>query len=119
MILADIYSINRSPDTQRQRTLTCWSVIGQQANDPDITIYRLRGVVEKDSETDKPEDVIRFTRTSPIVSCIGNEVTTASGSKYLLEGESISGNQHFYTPEQWLPSKYLNSWIDGDNWLTI
>lgn len=116
--MQNAHNNNELINSPRRRQLDNWYVQGYPANDPEITIYRLCGRVRR--EVDGFEPAFRVTRTSPIVACDGQVITTASGSTYTLG-----------TPDAiWAPNvdpeavnaigdKYLNNWIVDQNWLTI
>jgi hypothetical protein len=103
----------------RVRKLDKWEIRGFPASKSGEVIYRLIGWTVEEADGTKPP--ARFTSTSPIKSCIGNIVTTASGSSYeLLEVESLwaERNNFVLNKEQYIPNQYINHWIDGDNWIT-
>lgn len=105
---------------KRIRELDNWFIRGYPAHDPKITIYQLVGWTVLEANGKKPP--ARVTRTSPIASCEGNIVTTASGSQYTLlnpDKHWVEANAYEMNPEHYIPEEFCNSWIDGNNWMTI
>lgn len=115
-----------------KRILDCWMVSKKLAiaDDQVTIIYYLRGIVMEElpgsQSTPVEEGKVRFTSTSPIRSIIGNCVTTCSGSEYYLTQNKLSDDsfeiERDWTPERiedLIKTKYLNHWLDGDNWQTI
>jgi hypothetical protein len=103
----------------RIRKLDGWQIKGLPANKPDVIIYRLLGWTVEEEDGTKP--AARFTSTSPIVSCEGSIVTTASGSKYTLLNPDpiwIEDNNFILDEECVIPKEYFNTWIKDDNWIT-
>ena len=111
-----VVTARESENSPRRREFDNWYVEGIQANDPDIVIYRLCGQTTREADGSEPQE--KYTTTSPIVACDGNMVTTASGSQYYLS-DTPDVHQEIDCPTQYIASKFLNSWVDGQNWLTI
>ena len=121
MIFVDIVETQRTEtkNSPRRRILEQWSVLTGSANNPNISIHYLEGRVVREADGSTPS--FRITKTSPIVSCEADVVTTASGSKYTLGtvSESWANEQGYSESNPKLPEKYWNNWINGSNWLTI
>ena len=115
MFPQNAHNNNELTNSPRRRVLAYWSIYSYPANDKTITIHALRGRVVREVDGFSPS--LRVTKTSPIVSCDGRVVTTASGSKYTLGTPNTPGNWDNDAPNI-IPPEYLNTWIDGDNWLT-
>lgn len=105
--LSKLHNLTKS---NRIRTICDVTINSMKTNDKENDIYYLEGRVVIDSEPFSDDVLVRFTKTSPIVSYENNTVTTASGSKYTLENFDMSVFE--------LHPEYLNPWISGDNWIT-
>lgn len=104
-------------NSNRNRVLDSWKlIIKSPYTNTDIKIYCLQGWVVREADGYKPP--ARLTTTSPIASCDGNVVTTASGSKYHLTDQPLSLDD-VASVEQYITGERLNPWIEGDNWKTI
>ena len=95
-------------DAPRIRELNNWTL--DKYTDDQGTYYALTGITI--SENGVKLDVIRFTKTGPIVSCDKNIVITESGSIYTLLDQASGGGIHLETleddcyicKEYWLPT---------------
>lgn len=107
----------------RHRRLDGWSVlttpgrIGERA----IVVHELTGWTVR--EADGTEPPARFTNTSPIQSCEGNVVTTASGSTYELVDPrpSWATENGWSAPTEgpWLDDRFINDWLPYDGWRSV
>lgn len=105
--------------SNRIRHLNQWLVYGYPANKEGLTIYRLAGLIVSEADGSKPKGI--WTETSPIVSCEGNVVTTVTGSKYHLLLPNLLCSTYIPNIDEdcYVPEKYWNKWIEGNNWKTI
>lgn len=121
VLAIDIVGSKNHPEIQdspRRRELGNWSVVTWKArlDDQDIEVHYLYGVTVTEADGKPPgDDFVRFTSTSPIVSCEKNVVTTASGSKYTLLQPS-RGVTLSLENDPVIPERLWNSWIQGSNW---
>lgn len=116
MFIINTTSHNDIKNSPRNRRLTRWEIIRKSARDPNITMYCLSGRVVLENDGFHPP--ARWTQTSPIASCVRNVVVTASGSIYHLDDKPLASTK-IYSPDQYIADRFLNPWIDGDNWMTI
>lgn len=116
--MQNAHNHDETTSSPRRRLLNCWSILSYPANNPHLTIHALTGQVTQEADGFVP--LMRITKTSPIVSCDGRVVTTASGSQYLLGTPSVSLPFELdVKSENVIPREYLNEWIDSSNWLAI
>jgi hypothetical protein len=102
------------------RKLQLWTIGEGRIKTLNRPFYFLKGWVEEElpgSAKDLPEGTVRFTKTSPIKSCDGNIVTTASGSIYYLGEPSPMFTGEYGDDKNLIAGEYCNPWIKGDNWL--
>lgn len=117
-IVGAVYTEHSQHNSTRKRILNNWSFVWEPAfTIPDLKIWKLQGQVIEEADGHRPE--LRFTVTSPIVSYDGRVVKTASGSTYTLETQSEHTSYPVEDNPLVIPEEYLNSWINGDNWITI
>jgi hypothetical protein len=106
-------------DSPRIRQLDLWKIFSYRAFSCNDLIYALQGwtVLEADGFTPPA----RLTKTSPIASCNGNVITTASGSLYTLLRPCpnwVYETKFKLDENQYIPNHCCNPWIKGDNWKT-
>ena len=115
--MQNAHNNNEITNSPRRRKLAYWSIHSYPAKDPNITIHCLRGRVAEEVDGFIPS--MRITHTSPIAACNGRVVTTASGSEYTLCTPNPGMSNLHLENDNIIPSRYLNPWISGNNWLTI
>ena len=119
-IIVGLTVYDQGPSTRR-RLLDHWSVTSMPAKTPGITIFRVEGQTIQEN-VDTPEawrPGLRLSQTSPIVELVHDGVArcgvrTATGSIYWL---GPSGKNTIEEIKAAVDAN--NTWLQGDNWMTI